>query len=227
MTDTTLKTKKTFFDGHMYDSQLEAKVAVFFKLGNVEYIPHPTVDNCSYIYSRPDFYLPGEDIYVEVKGGFEGWEKTLKNQISDIVGKNHFKLLVVSREIPWDRSENIWWFPIWYWDSYLDAIVGKRAAFIDSGVGKRLELLRHNCSGEWDILQYPEDVATRTLSGRELYQKYKLNYDDDHEYAFDSIFLNNCFHNARYYDFQKEIQAHNDEVMKQWLSLRRKEEGVI
>lgn len=64
-----IKAIQTYYNGYWYRSRLEARWAVFFDAAGIKYVYEPEgfvgFDGSKYL---PDFYLPVEDIYVEVKG---------------------------------------------------------------------------------------------------------------------------------------------------------------
>lgn len=65
----TIKPIETYYNGYRFRSRLEARWAVFFDAMGVEYEYEPEgFDLGGGIYYLPDFYLPEQDYYVEVKG---------------------------------------------------------------------------------------------------------------------------------------------------------------
>lgn len=63
-----IKAIETEYDGYRFRSRLEAKWAVFFNAARIEYRYEAEgfeVDGVRYL---PDFYLPGFDVFAEVKG---------------------------------------------------------------------------------------------------------------------------------------------------------------
>lgn len=71
-----IKAIETEYNGNRYRSKLEARWAVFFDAMNIEYKYEPEGyvgwEGVKYL---PDFYLPYEKLYVEVKGYDEQLEK--------------------------------------------------------------------------------------------------------------------------------------------------------
>ncbi len=67
-----IKAIETIYNGYRFRSRLEARWAVFFDEANVKYEYEPegfkTEDGICYL---PDFYLPNDDVYVEVKPNME------------------------------------------------------------------------------------------------------------------------------------------------------------
>lgn len=75
-----IKPIETEYNGYRFRSRLEARWAVFFDAMHIEYDYEPEgfvgFDGSKYL---PDFYLPAENLYVEVKGSDEqlesDWDK--------------------------------------------------------------------------------------------------------------------------------------------------------
>lgn len=75
-----VKPIETEYNGYRFRSRLEARWAVFFDAMHIEYDYEPEgfvgFDDVKYL---PDFYLPAENLYVEVKGSDEqlesDWDK--------------------------------------------------------------------------------------------------------------------------------------------------------
>jgi hypothetical protein len=68
MSSYTIQPKQTHFDGILFETQLEASWAVFFKSLGIEYEYHNDRYGISNfrIYS-PDFYLPEQKLFIEIK----------------------------------------------------------------------------------------------------------------------------------------------------------------
>jgi hypothetical protein len=85
----TIKAIETYYKGYRFRSRLEARWAVFFDALGIKYQYEPQGfrisnrypdDGGPFVY-LPDFYLPGCDIYVEVKGQIH--HQPLLDQIVD------------------------------------------------------------------------------------------------------------------------------------------------
>lgn len=71
-----IKPIETYYNGYRFRSRLEARWAVFFDAAGIEYQYEPEGfkiysgdgTNEEYMFYLPDFYLPKEKCYVEVKG---------------------------------------------------------------------------------------------------------------------------------------------------------------
>ncbi len=63
------KAIETYYNGYRFRSRLEARWAVFFDALGIKYEYEPEgYIGLNDIYYLPDFYLPEENVYVEVKG---------------------------------------------------------------------------------------------------------------------------------------------------------------
>ncbi|KKN39232.1 hypothetical protein LCGC14_0745150 [marine sediment metagenome] len=66
-----LKPIDTYWNGHLFRSRLEARWAVFFDTYGTEYDYEPEGFQLEKRWYLPDFYLPGEQIWVEIKPRLE------------------------------------------------------------------------------------------------------------------------------------------------------------
>lgn len=65
----TIKPIETVYNGYRFRSRLEARWAVFFDAAGIEYQYEPEgFDLGDGYYYLPDFYLPNDDVWVEIKG---------------------------------------------------------------------------------------------------------------------------------------------------------------
>jgi len=72
---------ETSFDGYRFRSRLEARWAVFYKTLKITYEYEKEGYNLNGIYYLPDFWLPAQDCFVEIKGvepSFEEEERALR-----------------------------------------------------------------------------------------------------------------------------------------------------
>ena len=108
-----IKAITTYYNGFKFRSRLEARWAVFFDAANIryEYEPEGIKLNNGMCY-LPDFYLPDEDMYVEVKPPRKGAWKDI-NKASRFVG-NGINCLLLLPNIP-PKEKALWYFPIMYW----------------------------------------------------------------------------------------------------------------
>lgn len=102
---------ETKYNGYKFRSRLEARWAVFFETAGIRYEYEPegfkTKSGLCYL---PDFYLPDEDMYVEVKANRKGAWKEIVKAIKVI--RNSSCLMILS-EIPPDTCK-MWAFPVLY-----------------------------------------------------------------------------------------------------------------
>lgn len=74
-----IKPIETFYNGYRFRSRLEARWAVFFDTAGIEYEYEPEGFDCGDgVYYLPDFYLPENDVWVEIKGKALTEEERLK-----------------------------------------------------------------------------------------------------------------------------------------------------
>lgn len=76
-----IKPLETIYNGKRFRSRLEARWAVFFDLIKVEYEYEPEGFEFQGYRYLPDFYVPSEDVYIEIKsnGALTGNESSLYN----------------------------------------------------------------------------------------------------------------------------------------------------
>jgi hypothetical protein len=64
-----IKPIETVYNGYRFRSRLEARWAVFFDAAGIEYQYEPEgFDLGDGLYYLPDFYLPKDDVWIEIKG---------------------------------------------------------------------------------------------------------------------------------------------------------------
>lgn len=107
-----IKAIETHYNGYRFRSRLEARWAVFFDAAGIRYEYEPegfTLQNgLCYL---PDFYLPDENIYVEVKPPRKGaWKEIQK--ASHFVG-NQIQCLLLLSNIP-EYGPHVYYFPVLY-----------------------------------------------------------------------------------------------------------------
>lgn len=108
-----IKPIETFYNGYKFRSRLEARWAVFFDAAGIRYEYEPegfkTKNGLCYL---PDFYLPDENMYVEVKPPRKGAWKEL-NKISRFIGNGIDTLLILPNIPPPNKLS--WYFPVAYY----------------------------------------------------------------------------------------------------------------
>lgn len=112
-----IKPIETYYNGYRFRSRLEARWAVFFDALGVKYEYEPEgycmSDGSCYL---PDFFLPGLNYYVEVKGMGD-------HIVEDIIRLKRFVLeaktaVVILSNIPYDpNSKGLFWFPIQFFSA--------------------------------------------------------------------------------------------------------------
>ena len=63
-----IKPIETTYNGYRFRSRLEARWAVFFDAAGIKYQYEPEGFDLGGLYYLPDFYLPDDDVWVEIKG---------------------------------------------------------------------------------------------------------------------------------------------------------------
>lgn len=108
-----IKAIETEYNGYRFRSRLEARWAVFFDTAKIKYEYEPEgyelADNERYL---PDFYLPDEDIFVEVKAPRENAFFEIKKAIKFV--RSADKPLLILSNLP-DTSHAIWFYPALYY----------------------------------------------------------------------------------------------------------------
>lgn len=111
MTWREISAKPTRYKDTLFRSRLEARWAVFFDALSIEWQCEPEYDNVEFrgfrIPYKPDFYLPGRDLWIEVKP--KGIRHLSDGEIMKIVGwaKEYSEILVLSGapRIPRETTE--------------------------------------------------------------------------------------------------------------------------
>lgn len=107
-----MKAIETVYNGYKFRSRLEARWAVFFDALDVKYEYEPEGfeldDGTKYL---PDFYLPEEEYYIEVKGRNDHLDKDVAKMVKFVEQKK--TAVMILTEIPYDKESNgLYWFPI-------------------------------------------------------------------------------------------------------------------
>ena len=106
-----IKPIETVYNGYRFRSRLEARWAVFFDSSKIKYLYEPEGFKLSDgTYYLPDFYLPNEDYYVEVKGNNDHLETDLQKVDQFVIDSK--KSVIILSELPFDANSNgLYWFP--------------------------------------------------------------------------------------------------------------------
>lgn len=112
-----IKPIETLYDGHRFRSRLEARWAVFFDALGIRYQyemeGYKLSDQQCYL---PDFFLPDDGYYVEVKGYSDHIIKDL-DKVNQFVYEAKTAVIILS-EIPFDpKSKGLFLFPIMYFSA--------------------------------------------------------------------------------------------------------------
>lgn len=108
-----IKPIETKYNGYKFRSRLEARWAVFFDAAGIRYEYEPEgFKSKKGICYLPDFYLPDENMYVEVKAPRKGVWRDLVKAIQ-FVGEQFPTLMILSNIPPDDYP--VWTFPIVYY----------------------------------------------------------------------------------------------------------------
>lgn len=127
-----IKAIETVYNGYRFRSRLEARWAVFFDAMHIEYVYEPEgfigFDNIPYL---PDFYLPEEKVYVEVKGYDERLEKDWDKIAAAIDWKSTpvSNGLLVLGDIPNPDKVGVCSLPIFSYLYWNEGVASEVAAF--------------------------------------------------------------------------------------------------
>ena len=128
MKENTIKPIETLYNGMRFRSRLEARWAVFFDAIGMKYEYEPEgyalKDGTAYL---PDFYLPSEDMFVEVKPEREGAVKELEKVEQFVEDTKNIVLILPT--IPDRRDPDFWWFAAIYKHPLTRMIQQRRICF--------------------------------------------------------------------------------------------------
>lgn len=194
-----IKPIETVYNGYRFRSRLEARWAVFFDAAGIEYEYEPegfhTKSGINYL---PDFYLPEDEFYVEVKPNRPGADKEIKDAIMATCFNE--KTLLVLREIPYDKECNLWWFPVYYLHPITRDITGCRVTILGDDTGCYFE--RNLYDGMKAQLAFPFGV--HGIKDCIAINDTELNQSDDFPCrdAFEYSGVSNCLLVARQARFE-------------------------
>src|SRR6266581_5789219 len=72
---------ETFYNGHRFRSRLEARWAVFYHTLGIEYLYENEGYNLDGTWYLPDFYLPKQDCFIEIKSQLPTKEEQKKTEL--------------------------------------------------------------------------------------------------------------------------------------------------
>lgn len=124
-----IKAIETEYNGYRFRSRLEARWAVFFDQAGITYEYEPEgfelEDGTRYL---PDFYLPDDDVYVEVKPPREGFAKEIEKALW-MIESGHSKKLMILQNIPPKTEYDYYWYPIAYWHPMIGETMVSHCSF--------------------------------------------------------------------------------------------------
>jgi len=224
MSEALIKAIPTKFDGHTFRSKLEAQWAVFFKEAHIKYDYEPEgfeqENGTRYL---PDFYLPDQKIWAEVKPDRPNAFEELKRAISFVKEDGLHRLLILPGIPHEDDRGGIWWFPYVVYDTVSDMAKLIRGFFLLWEDSPRLCADWHPATAEtywlndWALEKDAQELAHKLVSPihdydmpyqkttpyndedwikrRYGYERISYYYEDEAELAA------KCFDTARNYKF--------------------------
>lgn len=125
---------ETEYKGYRFRSRLEARWAVFFDTGGIEYQYEPEGYETEAGKYLPDFFLPELDVHVEVKGQREGYEREVLRIKDFIKWGGPIRRVVILSDIPARTDDGgLWHFPAYYFDGRSDHVKPGWFYFCDYG----------------------------------------------------------------------------------------------
>lgn len=125
-----IKPIETVYNGYRFRSRLEARWAVFFDAVGIKYQYEPEgyevkYDDCTYRY-LPDFYLPEQEIYVEIKSSKAALMDE-KYKLGEMIDFHHTPIsekgLLVLGQIPnYQSPYTVVHFPFYDWACGVECI---------------------------------------------------------------------------------------------------------
>lgn len=124
-----IKPIETAYNGYRFRSRLEARWAVFFDALGIKYEYEPEgytlQDGTKYL---PDFFLPDQNYYIEVKGMSDHVFSDLE-KVSKFVLEAKTVVMILS-QIPYDPGAyGLFWFPYMYYEARSGGCVSQHYAF--------------------------------------------------------------------------------------------------
>lgn len=180
-----IKAIQTEYKGYKFRSRLEARWAVFFDAVRIKWEYEPQGFECEngtkYL---PDFYLPEQKIWCEVKPNETGRVKEFKKAFQCLSEQGNVDKILILPEIPKDNgTPPVHWFFIAYYNPLDECTVLRRACFTvgylnivrlatDHSVGKASEI-----TGGMFINNNFHRIGWSAI------QDYEMPYKDDRFYC--------------------------------------------
>lgn len=180
-----IKAIETYYNGYKFRSRLEARWAVFFDAACISYWYEPEgftlPDGTCYL---PDFYLPDENMYVEVKPPRRSAMFDIK-KASKFIG-HEIETLLILPNIP-DQSACIWYFPVLYWNSVEQRVLVKWCPFRPNPLGYNSIILERGfIDPRGSGFRLLHDIEMIKDEYQEVYTKnFLAAYKDESEFPFD------------------------------------------
>jgi len=119
---------ETNYKGYRMRSRAEARWAVFFDKLGIKWQYETEGFEHNGVRYLPDFYLPEDDVYVEVKGNWEKLREDMPKMLENIYWGGPIKKLLLLGEVPTPKKIGYKFWMIGY-DSLIDATGVVLAAF--------------------------------------------------------------------------------------------------
>jgi len=192
----------TIYHGYKFRSREEARWAVFFDAAGIKYLYEPEgmelPDGTRYL---PDFYLPDEDIYIEVKPGAE-------NRMDEIQKAKRFvgcgiNVLLVLPSIPNPQAGEsaVFWYSAFYHSPLMRCVVKTYISIVQDTYlmsdSVKVAFLRQSTN---DINPEDDEASGKidTLSD----EAFTGEYDHPLRAVFDGGLIRRCYEIARQARFE-------------------------
>ena len=119
----SIKAIQTDYNGYRFRSRLEARWAVFFDAGDIKYQYEPEGYETESGRYLPDFYLPNQQVHVEVKGQRDGYQREVLRIRQFIRWGGPIRRVVILSDVPKSTEDGgLWHFPAYYFDGRDDCV---------------------------------------------------------------------------------------------------------
>lgn len=161
-----IKPIQTEYNGYRFRSRLEARWAVFFDALGIKYEYEPEgytlEDGTKYL---PDFFLPDQNYYIEVKGMSDHVFSDLE-KVSKFVLEAKTVVMILS-QIPYDPGAyGLFWFPYMYYEARSGGCVSKHYAFFMPGTDEECFIQDNFYIGQHKYFHYHPHIRDDFLEAR-------------------------------------------------------------
>ena len=191
---------ETVYKGCKFRSRLEARWAVFFDAMDIRWEYEPQgyeTETGDYL---PDFYLPDEDFWVEVKPDRPGAMEELKKAKS-FVDKS-LRRIIILPNLPKADKEGMYWYTVFSYDSLRRGVDNRKVFFWRYGHDERGHIITDVCisdrSFRYDFfmgnpLRAIQDSEMFCVYGCKVgkYPEFDLEYNSDTD-KFDEVWVSCC-----------------------------------